>query len=104
MKKILKKKKMLFVPLLLALSACQSTPLQTVSELNDTTFNAAITRVCGPTAFIAASRNLTVAAQGYRIGLCREVVNAAANSTHISPTEQPDIPWSVIASVGTENQ
>jgi hypothetical protein len=55
----------------LSLSACNATEIYgEVKEANNNTFAAAMMRICGPTAFLPASRQLTPDEQADRLTLC----------------------------------
>ena len=63
---------------------CQSTSMEevynTAKELNDTTFELGMDRVCGITASLAASRKLSPIAQQYRTVLCQYWTLEAAST------------------------
>lgn len=63
--------KILLILLSVALAACGISDAYTEAKnINDNTFSAAMMRICGPTAFLAASRQLPPEEQEARTILC----------------------------------
>ena len=63
--------KLTLTVVLIALSSCGiSEVYDNAKTVNDTTFSSAMMRLCGPTAFLPAARQLTPEEQADRLALC----------------------------------